>query len=138
MNRLYKEMWGRKNHCCRFAIGCHFWGSGCILLNFDFGRTAFSDIISQHTSGSANADEIGLLVGSTPQKERKVLLERLSSGKIKVIVGTHALLEDPVIFNNLQLAVIDEQHRFGVGQRNLLKKKGNSQIQRLSLGHLIV
>ena len=78
------------------------------------------------TSGSANADEVGLLIGSTPQKERKFLLESLSSGKIKVIVGTHALLEDPVIFNNLQLAVIDEQHRFGVDQRNLLKQKGNS------------
>ena len=77
-------------------------------------------------SGSANSDEIALLIGSTPQKERRVLLESLSSGKTKVIVGTHALLEDPVIFDNLQLAVIDEQHRFGVDQRNQLKQKGNS------------
>jgi len=77
-------------------------------------------------SGSANADEVALLIGSTSQKERKLLLESLSSGKIKVIVGTHAILEDPVIFNNLQLAVIDEQHRFGVDQRNHLKQKGNS------------
>ena len=79
-----------------------------------------------NASGSANNDEVALLIGSTPQKERKVLLENLSSGKIKVIIGTHALLEDPVIFNNLQLAVIDEQHRFGVDQRNQLKQKGNS------------
>ena len=77
-------------------------------------------------SGSAKADEVALLIGSTPQKERKVLFESLASGKTKVIVGTHALLEDPVIFNNLQLAVIDEQHRFGVDQRNQLKQKGNS------------
>jgi ATP-dependent DNA helicase RecG len=77
-------------------------------------------------SGSAKKDEVALLIGSTPQKERKVLLEKLSSGQIKVIIGTHALLEDPVIFNDLQLAVIDEQHRFGVEQRNLLKKKGAS------------
>jgi len=77
-------------------------------------------------SGSASADEVSLLIGSTPQKERKVLLENLSSGKTKVIVGTHALLEDPVIFNNLQLAIIDEQHRFGVDQRNQIKQKGNS------------
>lgn len=75
---------------------------------------------------SVKPDEIALLIGSTPQKERKIIFEGLSSGKIKVIIGTHALLEDPVIFNNLQLAVIDEQHRFGVEQRNLLKKKGHS------------
>ena len=77
-------------------------------------------------SGSIKMDEIAILIGSTPQKARKVIFEGLASGKIKVIIGTHALLEDPVIFNNLQLAVIDEQHRFGVEQRNLLKKKGNS------------
>ena len=79
-----------------------------------------------NASGSAAVDEVALLIGSTPQKERKILFENLSSGKIKVIVGTHALLEDPVIFNNLQLAVIDEQHRFGVDQRNQLKQKGNT------------
>ncbi len=77
-------------------------------------------------SNSAAEDEIALLIGSTPQKDRKVIFEGLSTGKIKVIIGTHALLEDPVVFNNLQLAVIDEQHRFGVEQRNLLKKKGSS------------
>ena len=77
-------------------------------------------------SDSANNDEIALLIGSTSQKERKLILESLSSGKTKVMVGTHALLEDPVIFNDLQLAVIDEQHRFGVDQRNQLKQKGNS------------
>ncbi len=86
-------------------------------------RTLSALLIS---SGSANADEVALLIGSTPQKERKALLENLSSGKTKLIVGTHALLEDPVVFNNLQLAVIDEQHRFGVDQRNQLKQKGNS------------
>ena len=77
-------------------------------------------------SESAELDEIALLIGSTPKKERKDILEGLSTGKIKVIIGTHALLEDPVFFDNLQLAVIDEQHRFGVEQRNLLKKKGHS------------
>jgi ATP-dependent DNA helicase RecG len=77
-------------------------------------------------SESATTDEVALLVGSTPKKERGDIFEGLVSGRIKVIIGTHALLEDPVIFNNLQLAVIDEQHRFGVEQRNLLKKKGES------------
>jgi len=75
---------------------------------------------------SIKSDEIALLIGSTSLKERKIILEGLSSGKIKVIIGTHALLEDPIVFNNLQLAVIDEQHRFGVEQRNLLKNKGHS------------
>ena len=77
-------------------------------------------------SESAKADEVAMLIGSTPPKERKIIFDGLASGQIKVIIGTHALLEDPVIFNNLQLAVIDEQHRFGVEQRNLLKKKGDS------------
>jgi ATP-dependent DNA helicase RecG len=71
-------------------------------------------------------DEIALLIGSTPAKERTDLLERLADGRIKVIVGTHALIEDPVKFQNLQLAVIDEQHRFGVEQRAILRKKGNN------------
>ena len=71
-------------------------------------------------------DEIALLIGSTGTKDRKAILEDLMNGKIKVIVGTHALLEEPVEFNNLQLAVIDEQHRFGVEQRAVLQEKGSS------------
>lgn len=71
-------------------------------------------------------NEIALLLGSTPEKERKNVLERLSSGFIKIIIGTHALIEDPVNFHDLQLAIIDEQHRFGVSQRAMLRKKGES------------
>jgi ATP-dependent DNA helicase RecG len=71
-------------------------------------------------------DEIALLIGSTPQKERPEILERLADGHIKVLVGTHALLEDPVTFKDLQLAVIDEQHRFGVEQRTRLHEKGEN------------
>ncbi len=69
-------------------------------------------------------DEIALLVGATPARERRALLEALAEGRIKVLVGTHALLEDPVQFQDLQLVVIDEQHRFGVRQRALLRRKG--------------
>src|SRR5690606_988066 len=57
---------------------------------------------------------IGLLTGSTKTAERKKLLENLETGEMNIIVGTHALLEDRVVFKNLGLAVIDEQHRFGV------------------------
>ena len=65
-----------------------------------------------------------LLTGSTTKKERGPILEGLADGSIGLIVGTHALLEDPVQYKALGLAVIDEQHRFGVGQRARLWAKG--------------
>ncbi len=71
-------------------------------------------------------EQIRLLVGSTPAAERREILAGLASGEVKVLVGTHALLEDPVAFADLQLAVIDEQHRFGVRQRARLRAKGEN------------
>ena len=68
--------------------------------------------------------EVGLLIGSTKKKERTRLLADLSTGALKIIVGTHALLEPVVQFAHLGLAVIDEQHRFGVVQRSGLWQKG--------------
>lgn len=67
--------------------------------------------------------KIALLTGSTKSAARKKILHDLLSGEINVIIGTHALLEDTVKFNNLGLAIIDEQHRFGVAQRAQLWKK---------------
>lgn len=67
--------------------------------------------------------EIALLTGSTKTKDRKVIHERLESGELSILVGTHALIEDKVKFKNLGIAVIDEQHRFGVAQRSKLWKK---------------
>lgn len=67
--------------------------------------------------------EIGLLTGSTSKKERTILHEKLQSGDLQILIGTHALIEDSVEFKNLGLAVIDEQHRFGVAQRAKLWKK---------------
>jgi ATP-dependent DNA helicase RecG len=66
---------------------------------------------------------IELLTGSTPKKKRKEIQENLLSGKLNILIGTHALIEDTVQFKNLGLAVIDEQHRFGVEQRARLWKK---------------
>ena len=66
---------------------------------------------------------VRLLTGSTKQKERKELLPALADGRINIIVGTHALIEDTVVFNRLGLAIIDEQHRFGVDQRARLWSK---------------
>ena len=69
-----------------------------------------------------------LLTGSTTKKERKPILEGLADGSLKLIVGTHALIEEPVKYRALGLAVIDEQHRFGVSQRAALWSKGPNGI----------
>ena len=66
---------------------------------------------------------IKILTGSTKTSERKIIHEALENGSLDILIGTHALLEDKVIFKNLGLAVIDEQHRFGVEQRSKLWKK---------------
>jgi ATP-dependent DNA helicase RecG len=67
--------------------------------------------------------EIALLTGSTPDKQE--IYQRLVDGSIHIIIGTHALIQDAVKFNNLSIAVIDEQHRFGVEQRARLRDKGD-------------
>ena len=71
-------------------------------------------------------NQIALLIGSTPDNEKEALRKQLANGEIKLIIGTHALLQDPVKFQNLQLAIVDEQHRFGVEQRGTLRQKGNN------------
>lgn len=68
--------------------------------------------------------KIGLLTGSTKTRDRKILDEKLTSGEIHILVGTHALIEDHVRFKNLGFAIIDEQHKFGVAQRAKFIRKG--------------
>ncbi len=68
---------------------------------------------------------IELLTGSTTKKKRTLLLDRLASGEINILVGTHALIEKDVVFKKLGMVIIDEQHRFGVAQRAKLWTKGN-------------
>jgi len=68
--------------------------------------------------------ETVLLTGSIKKKEREVFLEKIRSGNARIIVGTHALIQDKVEFNSLAFIVIDEQHKFGVMQRAKLKAKG--------------
>lgn len=65
-----------------------------------------------------------LLTGATPAPERASILERLASGELTVLFGTHAVLGEDVVFRRLSLVVIDEQHRFGTGQRSALRSKG--------------
>ncbi len=67
---------------------------------------------------------IKLLLGSTKNKDKKLILKELESGEINLIIGTHSLFQDSVKFKNLALAIIDEQHKFGVEQRIKLIKKG--------------
>ncbi|MEX8546214.1 MAG: ATP-dependent DNA helicase RecG [Mucilaginibacter sp.] len=69
--------------------------------------------------------EFALLTGSTSKKERRIIHENLESGKLHILVGTHALIEDKVQFKNLGFVVIDEQHRFGVEQRAKLWRKNS-------------
>lgn len=68
--------------------------------------------------------KIEILTSSTLKKTRSDIIKRLASGDIDVLIGTHSVLNDEIIFKNLGLVVTDEQHRFGVNQRNMLQKKG--------------
>ncbi len=76
--------------------------------------------------GVLAAGEIRLLVGDTPEGEKNEIYEKLAAGEVKLVVGTHALIEEPVTFKDLQMVVIDEQHRFGVEQRAALRNKGTN------------
>lgn len=69
--------------------------------------------------------QVELLTGSTRKKDRKRIHESLLNGSLNILIGTHALIEDPVQFQNLGLAIIDEQHRFGVEQRAKLWRKNS-------------
>ena len=105
----------------------------CFLMAVDNGfqscLVAPTEILAQqHYKGvsellSPLGLRVGLLTGSVKNKERTSLLTALKEGEIHVLVGTHALLEDPVVFHHLGLAVVDEQHRFGVAQRAKLWHK---------------
>ncbi|MBD8025810.1 ATP-dependent DNA helicase RecG [Ureibacillus sp. Re31] len=68
--------------------------------------------------------KIALLSGSTKTKERRLLLEQLHNGEIDILIGTHALIQPDVVFSNLGFVITDEQHRFGVEQRRILRDKG--------------
>ncbi|MEX2511369.1 MAG: ATP-dependent DNA helicase RecG [Cyclobacteriaceae bacterium] len=105
----------------------------CLLIAIDSGTQsclmAPTEILAiQHHEGLKGFAEkmnlkIALLTGSSTRKERVALHEALSAGDMNLLIGTHALLEDVVQFKNLGLAIIDEQHRFGVAQRAKLWAK---------------
>ena len=69
---------------------------------------------------------VGWLTGSMKAQPRRTMLEQLKNGTCQMVIGTHALFQDEIVFKHLGLAIIDEQHRFGVAQRLLLREKGQS------------
>lgn len=77
---------------------------------------------------SAFGIEIGLLTGKLTEANRRGILGQLQMGLIDIVIGTHALIQEDVYFKNLGLVITDEQHRFGVEQRAILRKKGNEKI----------
>ena len=107
----------------------------CMLMAKDNGfqscLMAPTEILAnQHFNGITELAKelninIKLLTGSTKTADRKIIHEELENGKLDILIGTHALLEDKVQFHNLGLAIIDEQHRFGVEQRSKLWKKND-------------
>ena len=89
-------------------------------------RQHYEKISSQLSALSSQRNQIKtcLLTSSANDKEKEQIYKEIKEGKIDLVIGTHALLEEAVEFKNLGLVVIDEQHKFGVGQRALLPKKG--------------
>ena len=71
-----------------------------------------------------NEIKVELLVGSQRQSEKNMILEKLKNNEVDILIGTHAILEERVVFNNIGLVITDEQHRFGVNQRKSLQNKG--------------
>ena len=67
-----------------------------------------------------------LLIGNTTKKNKETILKKLKDGEIDILIGTHSLIEDTVVFKNLGLVITDEQHRFGVRQRSILSSKGEN------------
>ncbi len=108
----------------------------CMLIVIGNGAQAAlmapTEILAdQHYKGlKPFADELGLeiaiLKGSSRKRERKAISETLADGSLQILVGTHALIEDTVQFKNLGLAIVDEQHRFGVAQRAKLWQKNQA------------
>lgn len=94
----------------------------CMMAPTEILATQHYATISQLLKGMDI--QVGLLTGSTRKKERNRILPAVESGEIQILIGTHALIEETVNFHQLGVAIIDEQHRFGVEQRSKLWTKG--------------
>lgn len=127
MNRLLQGDVGSGKTIVAFICALLVVGSGaqCAIM-------APTEILAQqHFNNLSRFAEamhitVALLTGSTKKAERKSIHEGLRSAGLKILIGTHALLEEEVVFQNLGLAIVDEQHRFGVAQRSKLWQKNNA------------
>ena len=125
MNRLILgDVGSGKTIVATYAIYLNF------LSGYQSALMAPTEILAeQHFKSISKILEIfniktALLTGSMKKREKDKVIEELKNGDINLIIGTHALISDGVLFKNLGLVVTDEQHRFGVGQRNTLRDKG--------------
>lgn len=104
--------------------------ANCVLNGYQGALMAPTEILAEQHFISLNETlspfgiNVGLLVGSLTKKQKENVLQRVKDNEIDVLIGTHALIEDKVEFNNLGIVITDEQHRFGVRQRNKLSEKG--------------
>ena len=104
--------------------------ANCVLNGYQGALMAPTEILAEQHYISLSETlkqfgmEIELLVGSLTKKQKEKVLERVKNKEIDILIGTHALIEDKVEFNNLGIVITDEQHRFGVRQRNKLSEKG--------------
>ena len=125
MNRLVQGDVG-----CGKTIVAAFAMYTCASKGFQSVLMVPSEILAtQHyesLSSLFGRENVLLLSGKLTQKEKKTAYEKISSGEIKIVVGTHALIFEKVKFKNLMLVITDEQHRFGVNQRKLLSEKSKN------------
>lgn len=104
-----------------WALAClNDGGQVAIMLPTDILAKQFYGVVQNFLPNFAS----DLLVSSVKDKDKKLIKSRLETGSLQIVIGTHALTYDDVIFKNLKFVVIDEQHRFGVNQRNSLINKG--------------
>ncbi|MCK9216790.1 MAG: ATP-dependent DNA helicase RecG [Firmicutes bacterium] len=130
MNRLLQGDVGSGKTIVGFLALLNCVGSGyqgAMMAPTEILANQHFDTINNYVrlSGLGNIN-VELITGNQKAKKRIEILEKLKNGSIDIIIGTHALLNEEVIFNNLGLVITDEQHRFGVRQRGIFKSKGNN------------
>ena len=127
MNRLLQGDVGSGKTIVAFVLSY-----ACYLSGYQSAFMAPTEVLAvQHYQNAINLFnnydlKLGLLTGKTSLKEKKEIYERVKSGDIDLLIGTHSLINDKVVWNNLGLVITDEQHRFGVNQRLKLKNKADN------------
>lgn len=127
MNRLLQGDVGSGKTIVAFILSY-----ACYLSGYQSAFMAPTEVLAvQHYQNAVNLFnnydiKLELLIGKTSLKEKKEIYERVKSGDIDLLIGTHSLINDKVVWNNLGLVITDEQHRFGVNQRLKLKNKADN------------